>query len=56
MLRARVRWSCALSLFESARHCCAAGTGAFLDSVAVKLNVPVEDMVDRVNFSEKWYW
>ena len=29
---------------------CAAGTGAFLDSVAVKLNVPVEDMADRVNY------
>ncbi len=29
---------------------CAAGTGAFLDSVAVKLNVPVEEMADRVNY------
>ncbi|MDD3154283.1 MAG: BadF/BadG/BcrA/BcrD ATPase family protein [Victivallaceae bacterium] len=29
---------------------CAAGTGAFLDSVAAKLNVPVEEMSDRVNY------
>jgi len=29
---------------------CAAGTGAFLDSVAAKLNVPVEEMADRANF------
>ncbi len=29
---------------------CAAGTGAFLDSVALKLNVPVETMVDKVNY------
>lgn len=29
---------------------CAAGTGAFLDSVAVKLNVPVEEMADKVNY------
>ena len=29
---------------------CAAGTGAFLDSVATKLNVPVEEMADRVNY------
>ena len=29
---------------------CAAGTGAFLDSVAGKLNVPVEEMADRVNY------
>lgn len=29
---------------------CAAGTGAFLDSVAVKLNIPVEDMADKVNY------
>jgi predicted CoA-substrate-specific enzyme activase len=29
---------------------CAAGTGAFLDSVAAKLNVPVEEMADRVNY------
>ncbi len=29
---------------------CAAGTGAFLDSVAVKLGVPVEEMADRANF------
>jgi len=29
---------------------CAAGTGAFLDSVANKLNVPVEDMADIVNY------
>ncbi len=30
---------------------CAAGTGAFLDSVAIKLNVPVEEMADRANYS-----
>jgi benzoyl-CoA reductase/2-hydroxyglutaryl-CoA dehydratase subunit BcrC/BadD/HgdB len=29
---------------------CAAGTGAFLDSVAAKLNVPVESMSDKVNY------
>ena len=29
---------------------CAAGTGAFLDSVAGKLGVPVENMADRVNY------
>ena len=29
---------------------CAAGTGAFLDSVAAKLNVPVEEMADHVNY------
>jgi predicted CoA-substrate-specific enzyme activase len=29
---------------------CAAGTGAFLDSVAAKLNVPVEEMSERVNY------
>jgi len=29
---------------------CAAGTGAFLDSVALKLNVPVEEMADKVNY------
>ncbi len=29
---------------------CAAGTGAVLDSVAVKLNVPVEEMADRANY------
>ncbi len=29
---------------------CAAGTGAFLDSVAAKLNVPVEEMADRANY------
>lgn len=29
---------------------CAAGTGAFLDSVAAKLNVPVEEMADKVNY------
>ena len=29
---------------------CAAGTGAFLDSVAAKLNVPVEQMADRANY------
>lgn len=29
---------------------CAAGTGAFLDSVALKLGIPVELMSDKVNF------
>lgn len=29
---------------------CAAGTGAFLDSVAAKLNIPVEEMAERVNY------
>jgi predicted CoA-substrate-specific enzyme activase len=29
---------------------CAAGTGAFLDSVAAKLNVPVEELAGRVNY------
>ena len=29
---------------------CAAGTGAFLDSVAAKLNVPVDQMADRANY------
>lgn len=29
---------------------CAAGTGAFLDSVAAKLNVPVEQMAERANY------
>jgi predicted CoA-substrate-specific enzyme activase len=29
---------------------CAAGTGAFLDSVAAKLNVPVEELAARVNY------
>ena len=29
---------------------CAAGTGAFLDSVAAKLSVPVEQMADHVNY------
>jgi len=32
---------------------CAAGTGAFLDSVAAKLNVPVEDMAEKVNYDTK---
>ncbi|GEM_PF-78226 len=32
---------------------CAAGTGAFLDSVAAKLNVPVEDMDEKVNYDSK---
>ncbi|MBO4631391.1 MAG: 2-hydroxyacyl-CoA dehydratase [Lentisphaeria bacterium] len=30
---------------------CAAGTGAFLDSVALKLNIPVEDMEKLVDYS-----
>ncbi len=29
---------------------CAAGTGAFLDSVAAKLNIPVNEMADKVNY------
>lgn len=29
---------------------CAAGTGAFLDAVAAKLSVPVEEMADHVNY------
>ena len=29
---------------------CAAGTGAFLDSVATKLNVPVEELAKHVNY------
>ena len=29
---------------------CAAGTGAFLDSVAAKLSVPVEEMANHVNY------
>ena len=29
---------------------CAAGTGAFLDSVAAKLDVPVDKMADKVNY------
>ncbi len=32
---------------------CAAGTGAFLDSVALKLGVPVEEMADRVDYDTK---
>ena len=30
---------------------CAAGTGAFLDSVAAKLSVPVEEMANHVNYN-----
>ena len=30
---------------------CAAGTGAFLDSVAAKLRVPVEELADNVNYN-----
>ena len=30
---------------------CAAGTGAFLDSVAAKLSVPVEELADHVNYN-----
>ena len=30
---------------------CAAGTGAFLDSVAVKLAIPVEEMAEKANLS-----
>jgi len=32
---------------------CAAGTGAFLDSVAAKLSVPVEDMDEKVNYDSQ---
>jgi len=32
---------------------CAAGTGAFLDSVAAKLNVPVEEMDEKVNYDSE---
>lgn len=32
---------------------CAAGTGAFLDSVAVKLNIPVEQMAEKANYDSK---
>ena len=32
---------------------CAAGTGAFLDSVANKLNVPVEEMASKVDYDTK---
>ncbi len=32
---------------------CAAGTGAFLDSVAQKLNIPVEEMANRVNYDNE---
>jgi activator of 2-hydroxyglutaryl-CoA dehydratase/benzoyl-CoA reductase/2-hydroxyglutaryl-CoA dehydratase subunit BcrC/BadD/HgdB len=32
---------------------CAAGTGAFLDSVAVKLGIPVEELADRANFDSQ---
>ncbi|QSH42020.1 2-hydroxyacyl-CoA dehydratase [Lentisphaerota bacterium ZTH] len=32
---------------------CAAGTGAFLDSVAVKLNIPVEELADRANYDSE---
>jgi activator of 2-hydroxyglutaryl-CoA dehydratase len=29
---------------------CAAGTGAFLDSVAARLNLPVEELAEHVNY------
>ena len=32
---------------------CAAGTGAFLDSVAAKLNIPVDEMTDKVNYDSE---
>jgi len=32
---------------------CAAGTGAFLDSVAARLNVPVEKMAEYVNYNSE---
>ncbi|MBO7148057.1 MAG: 2-hydroxyacyl-CoA dehydratase [Lentisphaeria bacterium] len=32
---------------------CAAGTGAFLDSVALKLNIPVEEMADKVEYESE---
>ena len=30
---------------------CAAGTGSYLDNVAAKLNIPVEEIADKVNYS-----
>ncbi len=32
---------------------CAAGTGAFLDSVANKLNIPVEEMASKIDYDTK---
>jgi predicted CoA-substrate-specific enzyme activase len=32
---------------------CAAGTGAFLDSVATKLDIPIEEIADRVNYDSE---
>ena len=32
---------------------CAAGTGAFLDSVALKLGIPVEEMAEKVNYDSR---
>ena len=32
---------------------CAAGTGAFLDSVALKLNIPVEEIADKVDYDSE---
>ena len=32
---------------------CAAGTGAFLDSVALKLGIPVEEMADKADYSSE---
>ena len=32
---------------------CAAGTGSYLDSVAAKLGVPVEEVADRVDYASK---
>ena len=32
---------------------CAAGTGSYLDSVAAKLGIPVEEMADKVNYDAK---
>ena len=32
---------------------CAAGTGAFLDSVAARLNVPVEQLAEHVNYDRR---
>ena len=32
---------------------CAAGTGAFLDSVAVKLGIPVEELAEKVNYDSE---
>ncbi len=40
-------WNCKMS------GICAAGTGAFLDSVAIKLNVPIEEMPARADYNSR---